>query len=496
MRAANQSSLALVVVMLFAAICRVAALGQDLRFHPDEALYATYARGMAVHGDWLLRQIVVPLDKPPLGIAITALGFSLWGVNEFAGRLIGVLISLLVVSLAMALTQRAAGRRAALICGALLACTPYEIAFAPTLFHDPILTGWLLASAWALSWQRYGVAGLMAAAALATKQSAIQFLPLFIVVGLAAGAQAKAASNARPSWQNAVVRAALGLAVGLGGLWLWGAVRGVQIDFYTLGITNPGTLRWIRSAEVGPRLETWSRYLAYGVNPLALIVATVLLLRQRGLSSRAQVVAWLCALGVGATLVLYWVIAYNTYDRYLIPLMALLAIGASCALVRVRWWVIAALCLGTAPLTLQAVNATSPLVRPHALNAEIVMLAAALRTLPPSAIIHQFRLDWDLGFYLGDPLAERLPTMKFAASPEALATQLCAEPDVTIDTAIDTAINPRMEVLVVRRPLLARWQQQLTKNGVEITPFAVGLNNDELSAEFGLLQLRCAHPAN
>jgi hypothetical protein len=186
--------------------------------------------------------------------------------------------------------------------------------------------------------------------------------------------------------------------------------------------------------------------------------------------------------------VLYWVVAYNLYDRYLIPLVALFAIGASCALARVRWWVIAALSLCTAPLTLQAVTATSPLVRPRALNAEIVTLASALRTLPPSATIYQFRLDWDLGFYLGDPLAETLPALQFAASPEALATQLCA----TTESAVDVAADARMAVLVVRRPLLARWQEQLTKNGVEITPFVAGMSTDQLDSEFGIVQIGCS----
>jgi hypothetical protein len=105
-------------LLLLAAALRFHALGQDVRLHQDEALFASFARRAAVQGDWLLTGA---LDKTPLAIYLQALSMMAFGVRplpdgvltlpvhqgEFAARLPAVFASMLVV----AVIGRVAGYR-------------------------------------------------------------------------------------------------------------------------------------------------------------------------------------------------------------------------------------------------------------------------------------------------------------------------------------------------------------------------------------------------
>src|SRR5436190_20383096 len=71
------------------------------RFHPDEALYASFARLIVSGRDPLLSSVVV--DKPPLSFYLTALSFLLLGSTEFAARLPNFYASLLSLALLFAL---------------------------------------------------------------------------------------------------------------------------------------------------------------------------------------------------------------------------------------------------------------------------------------------------------------------------------------------------------------------------------------------------------
>ena len=103
-------------IILLASLFQFHQLGRDLRFHPDEAFFMTFARGAAVNGDWLLPGA---LDKPPLSIYLSAFGMIAFGntadaagvlqldphVGEFAGKLPNVLLSLLLTALMMRLAR-------------------------------------------------------------------------------------------------------------------------------------------------------------------------------------------------------------------------------------------------------------------------------------------------------------------------------------------------------------------------------------------------------
>ena len=67
------------LILLAAALARFGVLGEEARFHGDEALFATYARNAAVYGDWMLSG---PLDKPPLSLYAMAVSMQFTGVSH------------------------------------------------------------------------------------------------------------------------------------------------------------------------------------------------------------------------------------------------------------------------------------------------------------------------------------------------------------------------------------------------------------------------------
>src|SRR5688572_27659965 len=124
---------AITALLLLGITLRAGMLARNVRFHPDEALYATFSRRVSLQGDLLLPN--APLDKPPLAIAITATSFSIFGVNEFAARLPTLLVSLLTLAVFYALAYRLyANVRLALLGLALFAMSPFDLAFAATAF--------------------------------------------------------------------------------------------------------------------------------------------------------------------------------------------------------------------------------------------------------------------------------------------------------------------------------------------------------------------------
>jgi len=136
------------LIVLLAGVLQFHQLGRDIRFHPDEASFMTYARGAAVNGDWLLPGA---LDKPPLSIYLGAISMVATGLvaddkgvlrldplaGEFAARLPNVIMAILLVSLLMRLWRDVfSAEAAARAAGLLTALSPYVLAFGATAFTD------------------------------------------------------------------------------------------------------------------------------------------------------------------------------------------------------------------------------------------------------------------------------------------------------------------------------------------------------------------------
>lgn len=94
------------VVALFALVLRGATLGTLDLSDPTESRYASVAEGMVLDGNWITPTLPMPegivpyLGKPPLHFWLTALSYTLFGINEWASRIpsfvgaISILLSL------------------------------------------------------------------------------------------------------------------------------------------------------------------------------------------------------------------------------------------------------------------------------------------------------------------------------------------------------------------------------------------------------------------
>ncbi|HEY4579405.1 MAG TPA: glycosyltransferase family 39 protein, partial [Candidatus Acidoferrales bacterium] len=168
-----------VLALLVAALLRSLPL-LDNRFHPDEALYAYFARLIASGRDPLLSGVVV--DKPPLSIYLNSLSLLVFGGHEFAARLPNFYASLVGVALSFALARRLYDALTAQVATWVCALSPFAILFSIIVFIDPLITAFVLWGLWTaagpgpIATSRWN--GLAFALAFATKQTALVFLPL------------------------------------------------------------------------------------------------------------------------------------------------------------------------------------------------------------------------------------------------------------------------------------------------------------------------------
>lgn len=117
-------------------------LGRYGLWEPDEARYAEIAREMLASGSYVVPHLnYVPyIEKPPLLYWTCALAMRLFGINEFAARLVNALSALIGVAAAFYFTLRAFGWRRALIAGLVLATSGLYAVMAQVLTTDMLLT--------------------------------------------------------------------------------------------------------------------------------------------------------------------------------------------------------------------------------------------------------------------------------------------------------------------------------------------------------------------
>ncbi len=293
-------------------------------FHADEALFAGWARLIAVWRDPLL--LTQAVDKPPLLFYLQALFYPLFGPVEWAARLPAFIASLLLIPLTAQLARRLTGDRlAGLFAAGIAAAAPLAVQFSATAFTDPLLALWLVAALYAAAEplppdnaRRRGPlwAGLFFGLALATKYQALLFLPL--LVGLA-----WLGSWRRAEW----ARGAAGVTAILLGLLAWQLARPQTGGLVALQWANIGGLRPARSWELWPRLrETarlWRLSLGWPLVVAGLAAPGLWVARRAG---RLRPAEGLLLLFVLAYALLHWLWAVPVWDRYLLPLLPLVAV--------------------------------------------------------------------------------------------------------------------------------------------------------------------------
>ncbi|MCC6616987.1 MAG: glycosyltransferase family 39 protein [Anaerolineae bacterium] len=434
----------LLAIVLVGAWLRFHALAADQRLHPDEALFSTFARGAALNGEWLLPGA---LDKPPLSIyaiAVTSLPFVetrpdglpdlRLRTGETAARLPGALASIASIALMYAIARRLyQDEQTALLAAALLAISPFAVAFSATTFTDGLMMFWLLVGLWMMTSGRWSWAGVALALAFASKQQAVLYLPLLIAIGIL---------RLSFTWRR-LAGFALAFAAGTLLLLAWDALRGSSSGIFALALANNDPARFIRSGELIPRLATWLSYANAWFAPATIIFvglgiggALLRALRQpRHFGSALD----LAILGyVAVYFLLHWLIAFNTYDRYLLPLLPpITLLAARGAIAFWDWWRVrlpgnelsfaGLICLAVIAGT--ARDAGEGRLNVGADREEhqgIDRVAVYLDARPLGAIIYDHWFGWELDYYLSEWTNKR---RVYYPTADALTHDALLQPD-------------------------------------------------------------------
>ncbi|MFI4918196.1 MAG: ArnT family glycosyltransferase [Legionellales bacterium] len=129
-------------VLIFLLLCRMIAMCFIPIYDSSEARYAEIARQMLVTGDWVTLQLDHGLPfwaKPPLSTWLSAFTMKCFGVNAFAVRLPGLLLSIGVLWLVWQFAKKHSGSVVATVTIVVLAGTLFFFLDAGTVMTDPSL---------------------------------------------------------------------------------------------------------------------------------------------------------------------------------------------------------------------------------------------------------------------------------------------------------------------------------------------------------------------
>jgi 4-amino-4-deoxy-L-arabinose transferase-like glycosyltransferase len=456
-----------ILILLLGTVLRFHALRVDARFHPDEALFATFARKAAVNGDWMLHG---SLDKTPLSIYAQAISIMLVGASplangvltldvhagEFAARVPGTLASILLIPLTYPLARQFYGKKSRtlvpLIAMFLMAVSPYALAFSATTFTDGLMLLCITLALWSASHGGWIGAGVWIAVGYACKQQALLYVPLVVII---------AYLKSNRTWRALLFRFAgfvLPLLIGFGLLTAWDNARAQDTPLLALAVMNNDPGRLIYPEQALPRLQTWISYAGnlLGAGWMTAILLSVgmvaaikrIFLNIRDHSTQLDLILLGYIVGYG---LIHWLVALPTHDRYLLPIIlpVSLLVGRGLnkvfdqSLKRTRHVVslqkrfsllpkiAAPLLIGMATLCFlpSAIDATQGRIAlggDRGQHAGIDRLGAYLNSKTLGAIVYDHWLGWELGYYLGTWSNKRLT---YYPNPQALVADAIAQDD-------------------------------------------------------------------
>ncbi len=134
-----------VLIAAYGAVLFGFHLGSYGLWEPDEARYAEIAREMVERANFLAPHLnyVLYVEKPPLLYWLTALAFNLFGLNEFAARLVPALAAIVGLVVTYLFGSLVFDRRRGAIAAVALATMPLYAVMAQVLNTDMLLTGFI-----------------------------------------------------------------------------------------------------------------------------------------------------------------------------------------------------------------------------------------------------------------------------------------------------------------------------------------------------------------
>lgn len=387
-------------------------------FREDEAIYSVWALHALREDPHFLR--VWP-DKPPLFLWLLAGAFEAFGASQAAARLPNIFLSVLTIPLVAVVARRLWGRRAALAAAVAMALNPFAISFAPTAFTDPLLVFAGVCALWSAGNRRGLWAGFWLGVAIMTKQQGLFYAPLIVT---ALFAQTIAPSSAGRVAQPA--RFGVGLLLTTAPIVYWDSLRWqVAPSPWDLGVRNYGALALLPPDAWMGRLQSWAG-LAWHLTAswplwlalLAGVGASLFKLVAPGgspaehHSPRSPIThahALLLALWAAAFFAVHVITTVQVWDRYLLPLAPLIALGAGW--MAARWlvsynapqfgiWLLVAALLLLAPAA-TAAQGGLPIGGDHGDYRGLTEAFAWLQQRTTNgAVLYHRTLGWHAQFYL------------------------------------------------------------------------------------------------
>ncbi|MBI1257453.1 MAG: phospholipid carrier-dependent glycosyltransferase [Chloroflexi bacterium] len=462
------------LVILAGAAVQFHGLAQDVRFYPDEALFSTFARNAALNGDWLLHG---SLDKTPLSIYASALSMNFVAssvqngvldfaprLGEFAARLPGALASVMLTALVYMLAQHLYRRRALAAWSAIfVAFSPYTAVYGATAYTDPLMLMFAALSLLLAVRGKWFWSGFAMVLAFASKQQALYLLPLAWLLGWAANGLAirKIAAYFAP------ILAGAAILIG------WDSLRAQSTSLWELAAVNNTPVGLITGDQIMPRLTQWLNYGRTLVGTPTIVLAVALLFRialeTRRKIERAAEIDLLLLVYIVGYLLINWLIAFNIYPRYLLPILIPAALLAARTVIWLWAWLLPRLSqqegvvLAAALILTLAYGARSSSETRATLSEDgrdysgILALADTLNAQTLGAVVYDHWLGWELGYYMGQWTDKR---RVYYPTPDALVS----------DALKLTDPAPRYFVAPIGEPIMP-WLDALRSAGFAVSPF-------------------------
>ena len=454
---ASKHLAAIVGILLLGGVLRFHALGQDVRFHPDEALFVTFARQAAVQGDWLLHGA---LDKPPMTIYVNAVALTAFGitalpngvltldvyVGELAARVPGVFASMLLMAVVYALAKQLylvsrksgaqSGSRTPHLAALLVGLSPLAVVFSATAFTDGIILLCVVIALWMGSLRKWIWGGIWLALGLWCKQQALLYVPLVLVVAYLCE---RGAGYKVSRWK--VVRFLVPIVVGLGLLFVWDGARGQDTSLWALATVNNDPGRLVRIDEFVPRLREWWHFGQFvlggsGVTLLMMVLVGIgWVSAWRENRNQPKRIEGVLVGYMVVYLLIHWLVAINIYDRYLLlilpPSLLLVARGIDGLVCRfknakMQIGVIGIVVVIGLPAAWAASEHQLPIGGDRGRHNGIEAVADYLNQQSLGAIVYDHWLGWELGYYMGTWSDKR---RVYYPNPEAFVTDALLQAD-------------------------------------------------------------------
>ena len=373
-------------------------------FHADEALFATWARHIAVWKDPLLVSQLV--DKPPLLFYLQALFYPLLATPAgWPARFPNWIAAILLLPLLARTSWRLYGDlRHIVLTSTLLCLSPLAIQFSPTAFTDPMLTTLLLAAFVAQLERRPAWSGLLFGLALATKYQAALFLPLLVGGGFDGAGRGR-----RARWLAGLLPVLL-LVVG------WELLRRGEILLWSNQVASYGGIRLVSPAQIWAQLPHWHYLLTFILGPA--ILAPLFLLALLGTARPSPGVRHdrPVALMVLFYAAVHLLLNVTAWDRYLLPITPFLLLLLARFVLTVSDWLrahwprlrLAAALPAMLVLGLMVPGALTARQGGHAIGGQpladsgAAATAAYLETMPWGTVLYDHEYSWQWRYYFLD----------------------------------------------------------------------------------------------